>query len=124
MLNLTIYRTIKEASVVTMKCLQGELAKVKKDVKTMRLGPVPGVNDEMKSFTEEEQRHHIRSKHAVYDKRCELCVQTRGLSCHRKRVEAETVREHDRRSCAHALGRRRSARRDFYTTSSTEGCEV
>ena len=38
-----------------------------KDVKTMRMGPVPGMNDEMKSFTEEEQRHHIRSNHAVYD---------------------------------------------------------
>ena len=54
MVNLTIYKKIKEANVVIMKGLQGEVAKVKKDVKTMRMGPVPGMNDEMKSFTEEE----------------------------------------------------------------------
>ena len=36
MVNLTIYRKIKEANVVTMKGLQREVAKVKKDVKTMR----------------------------------------------------------------------------------------
>ncbi len=35
MVNLTIYKKIKEASVVTMKGLQREVAKVKKDVKTM-----------------------------------------------------------------------------------------
>ena len=64
---------------------------MKKDVKTMRMGPVPGMNDEMKSFSEEKQRHHIRSNHAVYDKRCELCVQTRSLSRHPEGVEAETV---------------------------------
>ena len=91
MVNLTIYKKIKEANAVTTKGLQREIAKVKKDVKTMRMGPLPDTSDEMKSFTEEEQRHHIRSNHAVYDKRCELCVQTRGLSRHPKGVEAETV---------------------------------
>ena len=61
MVNLTIYKKIKEANVVTMTGLQREVAKVKKTVKTMRMGPAPGMNDEMKSFTEEEQRRHIKS---------------------------------------------------------------
>ena len=80
--NLIIYKKIKEANFVTMKGLQREVAKVKKDMKSMRMGPVPGMNDEMKKFTEEEQRQHIRSNHAVYDTRCELCVQTRRLARH------------------------------------------
>ena len=60
-------------------------------MKTMRQGPVPGLEDTMKLFTEEEKTMHLRSNHATYDPRCELCVQTRGLTRHTKRTEAETV---------------------------------
>ncbi len=74
-----------------MKGLQREVAKVKKDMKMMRLGQVPGMEDQKKEFTEEEQRQHIKSNHAVYDARCELRVQTRGLSRHPKQVETESV---------------------------------
>ena len=55
----------------------------------IRVGPVPGMEDQKKEFTEEE-RQHIESNHAVYDARCELCVQTRGLSRHPKQVETES----------------------------------
>ena len=84
MMNLVIYKKVIETNVVTMKGLQREVAKVKKDTKTMRMGPAPGMSDDLKKFTEEEQRQHIRSNHAVYDTRCELCVQTRGLARHPK----------------------------------------
>ncbi len=74
-----------------MKGLQGEVAKVKKDMKAMRMGPVLGMSDDLKKFTEDEQRQHIRSNHTVYDTRCELCVQTRGLARRPKHFEEETV---------------------------------
>ena len=45
-----------------MKGLQREVAKVKTDVKSMRMGPVPGMNDEMKKFTEKEASHQVEPR--------------------------------------------------------------
>ncbi len=55
------------------------------------MGPVPGMEDEAKPFTEEEMKQHVRSSHAVCDQRCELCAQTRGIARHPKQVQNETM---------------------------------
>ncbi len=52
--SFTIYKKESQANEVTMKGLQLEAAKVKKDMKMMRMGPVPGTADQKKEFTEEE----------------------------------------------------------------------
>ncbi len=52
---------------------------------------MPGMEDESKPFTEEEQRQRVGSNHAICDTRCELCVQTCGLARHPKQIEAESV---------------------------------
>ena len=54
MMRLVIYKKVIETNVVTMKGLHREAAKVKRDMKTMRMGPVPGMSDDLKKFTEEE----------------------------------------------------------------------
>ncbi len=51
--------------MLTVKGSQREVAKVKKEMNPMKMGPAPGVSGEMKKFTEEEQRRRIRSNHAV-----------------------------------------------------------
>ncbi len=58
----------------------------------MRMRPTPGVEDEAKPFTEEEQRQQVRSNRAVCDARCELCMQTRGLARHPRQRESERVK--------------------------------
>ena len=95
---LTVNETLRdidkkkiEANAITIKGLQREVVKVKKEMKMMRMGPVPGIEVEKKEFTDEEQRQHVRTGHALYDTRCELRVQTRGLARHPKKLEAETV---------------------------------
>ena len=57
--------------------MQREVVKVKKEMKMMRMGPVPGIENEKKEFTDEEQRQHVRTGHALYDTRCELCADER-----------------------------------------------
>ncbi len=91
MVNFKIWKKVDQANSVTMRGVQRELGKVKKEMKTMRMGPVPGMADETKLFTEEEQRQHVRSNRAIYNPQCELCVQTRGLARHPKQIETESV---------------------------------
>ena len=81
-----------DASVVTMSGLRREVSKVKKEIKNMRTGmPETTGIDESKPFTAEERRKHEQTSHAVYDPRCEICVQTRGVARHPRRVEEESV---------------------------------
>ena len=42
-------------------------------------------------MTAEEKLNHERTGHATFDKRCEACVQVRGVSRHVKRACDETV---------------------------------
>ncbi len=90
MVNFTVYRKVKQANVVTVNGLQKEVSKVKKEMRTMRMEPVPGMEDQTKPFTEQEMKQLVRSSHAVYDPGCELCVQTRSIVRHPKQVENET----------------------------------
>jgi hypothetical protein len=89
--NLTICKKENQVNAVTVEGLQREIAKVKTEMRAMSTGLAPGIEDEAKCFTEEEQRPHVRSNHVVCDARCELCVQTRGLARHPKQVETESV---------------------------------
>ncbi len=52
MVNFTIYEKVGHANVVTMKGLLREASKVKKEMNTMRMGPVPGMGDETKPSAE------------------------------------------------------------------------
>jgi hypothetical protein len=51
-----IYKKVDQTNMVTMKGVQRELLKLKKEIKTMKMGPVPDMEDEARPFTEEEQR--------------------------------------------------------------------
>ncbi len=82
-------RNEPKSYTVTMRTLQREVGKMKQQMKTMRTGNV--IDDYTVPMTEEEQRVHSRTGHAKYDPRCEICVQTRGISRHPWRTEAETV---------------------------------
>ncbi len=49
--NLTIYKKVERANVATTKGLQREVPKVKEEMRTVRMGPVPGMEDETKPLT-------------------------------------------------------------------------
>ena len=75
-----------------MSGLRREVGKVKKELRNMRMGmPASTGIDETRPFTAEERRKHEQLSHVVYDPRCEICVQTRGVARHPRRVEEETV---------------------------------
>ncbi len=52
--SFTIYKKVKRANVVTMKGIDPQVSKVEKEMRTMRMGPAPGMEDETKPLSEEE----------------------------------------------------------------------
>ena len=78
-----------EINAITFSTMKPEVQSLKSELRALRTGHL-STSEVRLPWTPEEKLRHESNGHAEYDKRCEICVKSSGISRHPRRVYSES----------------------------------
>ena len=82
-------KRVREINAITFTTLKREVQSLKSELRALRTGHL-STSDVRPPWTPEEKHRHEANGHAEYDNRCEICVNSSGISRHPRRVYSES----------------------------------